>query len=91
MNKYELELIELGFKNRYRSNVKSLYRDNKCYAHISVWENFMGTHLPEGCCIHHVNKIKDDNRIENLVCMDKNDHIRLHSKDRKYSYEKCMY
>lgn len=37
--------------------------------HILVWEKESGTTLPDNCCIHHLNGIKNDNRIENLCVM----------------------
>lgn len=37
--------------------------------HIFVWEKESGIPLPDNCCVHHLNGIKDDNRIENLSVM----------------------
>lgn len=41
--------------------------------HIMVWENANGE-LPEGWIIHHLNGIRDDNRLENLVAMPRKQH-----------------
>lgn len=43
--------------------------------HQLVWEKVNGKLLPEGFVIHHLNGIKDDNREENLVAMEKGEHI----------------
>jgi len=42
--------------------------------HRLVWEEEHNLLLPEGWLIHHKNGIKDDNRIENLVALEKKDH-----------------
>ena len=49
--------------------------------HILVWEQFNGQ-LPNGCCIHHINGIRNDNRIENLMAIDFSNHSRQHSQSR---------
>ena len=41
--------------------------------HIKTWEDANGK-LPEGYLIHHLNGIKDDNRLENLASVPRNKH-----------------
>lgn len=48
--------------------------------HRLVWEAAYGP-IPEGCCVHHLNEDKLDNRLENLVCMSRSEHMRLHRKE----------
>uniref|UniRef100_A0A6M3K5D7 Putative homing endonuclease n=1 Tax=viral metagenome TaxID=1070528 RepID=A0A6M3K5D7_9ZZZZ len=42
--------------------------------HHIVWEEANGKPLPKGWVIHHLNGVKDDNRIENLMAMPRNSH-----------------
>jgi hypothetical protein len=53
--------------------------------HILVWEAESGTKLPANCCIHHLNGIKNDNRIENLSVMLHTAHTVHHHKGVKRS------
>lgn len=55
--------------------------------HILVWERESGTRLPANCCIHHLNGIKDDNRIENLCVMLHGAHTVFHHTGAKRSKE----
>jgi hypothetical protein len=41
--------------------------------HIVVWEAANG-HLPDGWVVHHLNGIRDDNRLENLQAMPRKRH-----------------
>ena len=47
--------------------------------HIVVWETANGP-LPKGWVVHHLNGVKDDNRLENLAGMPRQQH---HSKPRE--------
>lgn len=56
-----------GYIYRKGANNKSVFE------HRMVWENEFGI-LPKGWVVHHLNGIKDDNRIENLCAMPRNEH-----------------
>ena len=48
------------------------------FEHIRVWKKYYGN-IPNGMQVHHINKNKQDNRIENLELVDTITHKRLHS------------
>lgn len=58
-----------------------LSSDPGVYQHRYVWEQAHGP-IPPRHHIHHKNKVRDDNRLENLECIEKHAHMRLHMADR---------
>lgn len=50
---------------------------NYVYEHHLIWEEANGKLLPSNWVIHHINGIKDDNRIENLAAMSKSEHSKI--------------
>ncbi|MHB8109771.1 MAG: HNH endonuclease signature motif containing protein [Syntrophorhabdaceae bacterium] len=54
--------------------------------HILVAERALGEYLPQGSVIHHINGIRDDNRLENLWWFPSHsEHAALHNSQRKKS------
>jgi hypothetical protein len=51
--------------------------------HRLVMESAIGCYIPKDLVVHHLNGIKDDNRIENLALMTQKAHTILHNKRRK--------
>jgi hypothetical protein len=57
----------------FRDNLRPLFYQSMIPEHRYTWERNHG-HLPEGYVIHHINGIKSDNRLENLIAMPKSSH-----------------
>jgi len=66
-----------GYVLIYKPEHPRAISDNYVYEHHLVWEKENGKLLPNGWVIHHINGIKNDNRIENLAAMPKSEHSRI--------------
>lgn len=53
-------------------------RGKAIFEHRVVWENANGP-IPDGQEIHHRNEIRTDNRLENLECVTRLQHKRIHA------------
>ena len=56
--------------------------DGYVMKHILVMEREIGRTLHPGEVVHHVNRIRDDNRIENLRLMTVSEHMSMHMLER---------
>ena len=55
-------------------------QDGYVFEHIVVLEQHLGRLLNDKEVVHHINQIRDDNRLENLCLMFRSDHTSLHHK-----------
>lgn len=56
--------------------------------HRVVMEQHIGRLVTNDEDVHHINHIKDDNRIENLQLMSHQDHMALHAKDLRITIDR---
>lgn len=54
----------------------------KVLTHHAVWSAMHGKAVPQGCCVHHLNRVKTDNRPENLEVYLLTEHAREHTRQR---------
>ena len=56
--------------------------DGYVMEHHLVMEKHLGRLIAPGEVVHHINGVRDDNRIENLMVMTAKEHMSLHMKER---------
>lgn len=71
-----------GYIKVYVPNHPHCTSDGYVMKHILVIEQALGRYLTDKECVHHVNHIRDDNRLENLRLMTKSAHMSMHMKER---------
>ena len=59
-------------------------RMGKKREHVIIWEQHFGS-IPDGWVVHHIDEDRSNNKIENLQCMSKGAHQRLHKKRKPCS------
>lgn len=71
-----------GYIKVYVPGHPNCTEDGYVMKHILVMERAIGRYLKKGECVHHINRIRDDNRIENLQLMTLSEHMSMHAKER---------
>lgn len=52
---------------------------NRRRLHVEVWQRHYGVRVPPACVIHHLDWNKENNAIENLVCLTVWEHEQVHN------------
>lgn len=71
-----------GYVLTYAPLHPKAHKDGYVMLHTVIIEQNIGRYLYPDEVVHHKNHIRDDNRIENLELMKKNDHCSMHAKER---------
>lgn len=71
-----------GYISIYFPSHPKATKDGYVMEHILVMERKIGRHLRNGEVVHHINKNRCDNRVENLMLMTKSEHTSMHLKER---------
>lgn len=70
-----------GYIFVFRPNHPAAGKDGLVAEHRLIFEQYIGSYLPKGFVVHHINGIKDDNRIENLALLTISAHNALHNRN----------
>lgn len=71
-----------GYVLGYAPRHPNAHKDGYVMEHTLVMEMSLGRYLDPNEVVHHINRIRSDNRIENLVLMDSKEHCRMHMIER---------
>lgn len=71
-----------GYVAVYYPDHEKSTKDGYVMEHILVMEKAIGRHLTDKECVHHLNGIRNDNRLENLKLMTKSEHTSHHNRER---------
>lgn len=88
---YEKHKEQILERQRSRRNNQPRTRRTDNYIHITVdnkhhlehryiWEQANGP-IPRGYIVHHINGNIQDNRLENLLCISRKEHYRIHKEE----------
>ena len=67
---------------------KSTRSDGYIQEHRLIIEEYFGRDLRSGEDVHHINGNKQDNRLTNLVVMDRGVHMRMHALENYQNRER---
>lgn len=71
-----------GYELVYAPCHPHAHKDGYVLKHTVIMERQIGRYLHDDEVVHHINHIRDDNRIENLALMNKHEHRTMHMRER---------
>lgn len=75
--RYARRRTSTGYILVYAPDHPHAQRDGHVFEHIIIWEQTHNRQLTQGWIVHHVNGIKDDNRPDNLMALQKGRHYKI--------------
>ena len=71
-----------GYLQAYVPKHPAARADGYVMLHTLIVEKELGRYLHDDEVVHHINHIRDDNRLDNLLLMKKHEHMSMHMKER---------
>ena len=79
-----------GYISVYAPDNQRATKDGYVMEHILVAEEKIGRRLEADEVVHHINRIRDDNRPENLAVMTASEHMSFHMRERHQKRKEAM-
>jgi len=78
--RFKGRILRAGYWLVFKPNHPFCNKGKRVQEHRLIMEEHLGRHLTKKECIHHINEIKSDNRLENLMVFpDSASHTRYHA------------
>lgn len=71
-----------GYVAVYYPTYQRTSKDGFVMEHVLIMEQSIGRSLKDNECVHHINGMRADNRLDNLLLMTKQEHMSYHSRKR---------
>lgn len=74
--------LKNGYVLAYCPKHPNAHKDGYVLLHTVVMEQHLGRYLERNEVAHHINHDRQDNRIENLMLMNRKEHMSMHAKEQ---------